>query len=170
MTYCYLYCDKLLIVLSTFTFSLGAQTLPFHFHFLIAMLGGVTLWYLQKFLQYIRYIIVEFTPSIILIYAPLSSISGIVLTGIVFSIHIYVYTVFALYSFSYTLSPHLSPPPLVPTPARQNLLFPSVLQFCKRKIKWHFGLFKIAIQKINFFQLTIKIVFVRHVQQILSLL
>jgi hypothetical protein len=43
-----------------------------------------------------------------------------------------VYTVFALYSSSYTLSLH-RPPALVPAP-RQDLVCPPVLRFCKRKI------------------------------------
>jgi hypothetical protein len=45
-----------------------------------------------------------------------------------------VYTIFALYSPSFTLSP-LLPPPLVPTLPRQDLFYPPVLRFCKRKKK-----------------------------------
>jgi hypothetical protein len=42
-----------------------------------------------------------------------------------------VYTVFALYSPSHTLSPH--PLPLVLNPSRQDLFNHPVLWFCKRK-------------------------------------
>jgi hypothetical protein len=36
------------------------------FHFFIVVLGGGTLWHLQKFFQYIKYIILELTPSTIM--------------------------------------------------------------------------------------------------------
>jgi hypothetical protein len=54
-----------------------------HFsHFLkfifIAVLGGGTLWHLQKILQYIKYFILEFTLSTILLYSPTAPIPGIV--------------------------------------------------------------------------------------------
>jgi hypothetical protein len=62
-----------------------------------------------------------------------------------FSIYTHVYTVFAPYSPSHTLSPSPSPLPMVPTPSsRQYLFCPPVLQFVKEK-KWHFCLFKIAL-------------------------
>jgi hypothetical protein len=35
--------------------------------FFIVMLGGGTLWYLQKLFQYFKYIMLEFTPSIMLL-------------------------------------------------------------------------------------------------------
>jgi hypothetical protein len=50
-----------------------------------------------------------------------------------FSFYIHVYTVFALYLPSYTLS--LPPPPPIGTNSRQDLFCPPVLWFCKRKTK-----------------------------------
>jgi hypothetical protein len=80
------------------------------------------LWDLQKFLQCIKYIIVEFNPPH---HSPLLPPSYI-LDGFNiyhFSIYIHVYTVFALYSLSNTLSPPIPPfhcyqPP--PSPGRTN--------------------------------------------------
>jgi hypothetical protein len=58
-------------------------TCTYNVSFFIVMLGGGTLWHLQKFLQYIKYIILEFTPSTVFLY-PFSPIPGIVSTGIIF--------------------------------------------------------------------------------------
>jgi hypothetical protein len=48
------------------------------------MLGGNTLWHLQKFLQYTKYIILEFTPSIILLYSTSPPILQVISKGIIF--------------------------------------------------------------------------------------
>jgi hypothetical protein len=53
------------------------------FFFLFLLFCGGTLWHLQKFLQCIKYIILKFTPNIMLLY-PLSSIPGIFSTGLIF--------------------------------------------------------------------------------------
>jgi hypothetical protein len=95
------------------------------------------LWHLQKFLQYIKCIITWYI-SIILPIFP-SSIHGIVSTGLIFSIYIYVYTVFATYSLSYIFSPlHPSSHWYQPSPPD--------LWSCE---KMTYFLFKIAIQGVS---------------------
>jgi hypothetical protein len=59
---------------------------PFFFSFLLC--AGYTLWHLQKFLQCIKYKMLEFTPFTILLYAPYP-IPGIVSTSLIFpEVHI----------------------------------------------------------------------------------
>jgi hypothetical protein len=72
--------------------------LQYEFLFFFVVLGGGTLWYLQKFLQYINYIILEFLPPFSFIAPPY--ICGKISTGIIFP--------FIQYSPSHTHSP---PPP-----------------------------------------------------------
>jgi hypothetical protein len=59
--------------------------LNFILFYFIVVQGGGTLWHLQKFLQCIKCIIVEFTPSTALLYPPpFSPIPGVVLTSLIF--------------------------------------------------------------------------------------
>jgi hypothetical protein len=95
------------------------NSLFYLFIFFVELSWG-TLWHLQKSLQYIKYIILEFHPStfILLSFILLSHHSWNNYKRNNFSIYITVYTVFVLCSPSYILSlppptPHL---PLVPTP------------------------------------------------------
>jgi hypothetical protein len=110
----------------------------------MVVLGGGTLWPLQKFLQCIKYILLEFIPSTSLLYSPLP-IPGIVSKGITF----------AFISMCTQCLHHIHPPNpfpchlpllLVPVLPRQDLFCTPVLWFCrKKKKKWHFCLFEIKV-------------------------
>jgi hypothetical protein len=100
----------------------------------IVVLGGGTLWHLQRFLQYINCIILEFIPPP-LFFIPPPPDSWNSYNRYHYCIFMYVHTFFALYSPSYPLSPPtISPLPLVPTfPPGQDLFHPPVLWFCRRE-------------------------------------
>jgi hypothetical protein len=74
---------------------------------LIAGLGGGALWHSQRFLQYIKYIILEFTPPLFS-FIPPPLIAGIIQQVSVFHLHACC-TFFAPYSPSYPLSPPPTP-------------------------------------------------------------
>jgi hypothetical protein len=82
----------------------------------------------SSYLQCIKYIILEFTPSTALLYSPLPH-SWIVSTGIIFAFA-YICTLYLH---------HIHPPTIVhchfPPPTGTNTLLPTgpVLQFCRRK-------------------------------------
>jgi hypothetical protein len=88
--------------------------------FFIVLLGRGTLWHLQKSLQCIRYIILEFFPSTILLFSPCPH-SWNSFNRNHFSIYVQEYTAFVLSSPSHTLSPH--PSPSYNTDTKKNDIF-----------------------------------------------
>jgi hypothetical protein len=66
------------------------------FYFIVE-LGRGTLWHLQRFLQYIKYIILEFALSTIFLLSPPSPDLRNTFNKYLFSIYIHLYTVFAPY-------------------------------------------------------------------------
>jgi hypothetical protein len=112
---------------------------------------GSTLWHSQKFLQYSM---VEFTNSIMLLY-PSCPHSWNSFSRSHFSTYIPEHVIFPPYSSSYFVSliftllhPFLIsfPLPLVSTFNPTGPALPSWFYFAK---KWHFCLFKIAIQEVS---------------------
>jgi hypothetical protein len=114
-----------------------------HPEFFIVVLGVDTLWHLQKLLQCIKYIILEFTTSTILFYLP-PPIPGIVSTDLIVPF-IYMSTQYLHHIHPPTPSPHIFPLPLITTP-QTGFILPSCspIIFLKR----YFCLFKIAIQGV----------------------
>jgi hypothetical protein len=128
--------------------------LCFTYLFFIIMLGRGTLWHLQKFLQYIKHIIFQLTPSIILLY-PSTLHFWNSFNKYHFSIYIHVYTIFAPYSPSHALLPHPPHSHWYQSP-RKGMFSPPVLWLCIRvkeegkneifvcltqKCLWHFHIY-----------------------------
>jgi ACR3 family arsenite efflux pump ArsB len=118
-----------------FKYFLPVYGVPFHFlnsvlffSSFIVVLGRGTVWHLHRLLQYIKYIIHQFTPSTILLYPTLPPIPGTVSTRLLFAFTYMCTHFFAPGSPSYPLSP--SPPPshwCQPRPPPQDLFQPPVL-------------------------------------------
>jgi hypothetical protein len=96
-----------------------------HYLFVVVVLGGVTLWHLQIFLQYIKYITFKFTPSIILLYLPFPPLLEWFQQVSFSHLHTYIHNIYTIFTLLCSLSTS-SPLPLVPMP-RQDLFHPLVL-------------------------------------------
>jgi hypothetical protein len=101
----------------------------------IVVLGGDTLWLLLKLLQWIKYIILEFTPSTVFLYPPSPCIPRIVSMGIILYLHTCVHSIWTVFTLLPSFLHDLTPATCINHPPRQNLFCSPVLQFCKRKKK-----------------------------------
>jgi hypothetical protein len=123
------------------------------FYFLfycIVVKGRGTLQHLQRFLQYVKYIILEFTLSTILLYPLYPSSRNSFNSFNSFHLHSYRHSICTILTLlqSFPMSP--PPTPLIMTsPGRtySALLFSNFIK--ERKKKCHFCLFKIAKQGIS---------------------